>query len=284
MGTQNLPEMGAEKLAEGVWVFRSRGFAGMLSTLIALDGDEALLIDPPMFAAEADEIRKFAEEWGLEVNWLAITHAHGDHAYGMFHFPDSLVVAQQNFWPFWVRNAPAEEEYFRRVLPGFNPPEVRPPNLLFPGRLSLNFARQVLFRAAPGHSPDGLMAELPEEGIWIMGDTVIGIPFLASGDRKRLLQTLKSLKRRWDGETIVMGHDRVLRGGEALEMIESNIRYLRDLEEAVREAIEAGKGLEEVLGMDLDEFGIPEDAIGELTRGLHKVNLRKVYEELIKEM
>jgi glyoxylase-like metal-dependent hydrolase (beta-lactamase superfamily II) len=272
-----------EEIAEGVWVFRSAGFAGQLSTLVSL-GEEALLVDPPMFREEADEIRAFARGRGLKISWLVLTHAHGDHAYGMAHFPEALVIAHREFWPFWERTAPIEAEYFARVLPGYRPPPLRAPNITFSQDLSPTLgARRLLFRHAPGHSPDGLVVELPDEGIWIAGDTVIPIPYLASGDREELLTTLRRLLSRWAGETIVMGHDRVLRGEEAQAAIECNVRYLEQLEEAVRSALAEGKNRGEVLRIPLSAFGIPEDALSGLAKELHRVNLDQTYKEFVRD-
>lgn len=237
-------------------------------------------MDPPMFRAEAEGIREFARAQGLEISWLAVTHAHGDHAYGMAHFPDALVIAHREFWPFWKRTAPLEADYFARALPDFRPPPLRPPNVTFAEELAPDLGRGLLFRHAPGHSPDGLVLELPEERIWIVGDTVIPVPYLASGDRRRLIATLKGLLARWGGETIVMGHDRVLEGEEARTVIECNIRYLEQLEERVRGAISQGCPRGDVLKMPLSEFGVPEDALGGLAGTLHRVNLDRVYQEL----
>jgi len=266
-------------LAPGVWVFRSQGFAGLLSSLIAL-GEDALLVDPPMFREEAAGIQAFAQSQGLEVSWLAITHAHGDHAYGMTHFPDALVIAQREFWPFWERTAPIEAEYFARALPGFRPPPLRPPHVTFAEELAPKLGRKLLFRHAPGHSPDGLLVELREEKIWICGDTVIPIPYLASGDRVELISTLQGLLTRWDGETIVMGHDRVLGGEGARAAIECNLHYLERLGEAVSTALARGATRGEILRIPVSQFGIPEDALSGLAGELHRVNLDRVYQEL----
>ena len=280
------PKAEAEKplaVAQGVWAFRSAGFAGQVSTLISL-GEEALVVDPPMFRAEAEGIRAFAQKQGLRITWLALTHAHGDHAYGMAHFPEALVIAHREFWPFWGQAALQEAEYFARVLPGYRPPPLREPNLAFDRELSLLLgSRRLILRHTPGHSPDGLVVELPGERIWICGDTVIPIPYLASGDRVELLRTLRKLLSCWRGETIVMGHDRVLRGEEAGVAIERNTGYLESLGEVVQEALAKGASREEVRRIPLSAFGIPKDALGGLAAELHRVNLDRTYKEFARD-
>ena len=272
--------MGPEGIAEGIWVFRSR-FAEMLSVLIALDGRRAVLVDPPMFAAEAEGIRTFAGERGLTVDFLVLTHAHGDHIYGATYFPGALVLAHRNFWDFWREIEAADRDFFSRSLPGYDIPEVRCPHLLLAHGTRMRFGRELAFAHVPGHSPDGLMVELPWEGIWIVGDTVLRIPLISSGSHGELLATLRGLSRRFRGETIVPGHGEVLRGAEARRLLQDNIRYLERLGEEVGRAISAGKGLREVEEtLPLARFGVPEEAVGGLAAWIHRENPRRAYAEL----
>ena len=94
------------------------------------------------------------------------------------------------------------------------------------------------------------------------------------------METLRGLLARWDGEAIAMGHERVLFGEEAREMIECNIRYLARLGEAVAAALAGGATRGEILKIPLSQFGIPEDALSGLAGELHRVNLAQVYREL----
>lgn len=275
----NWGAMLSQEIGEGVWVFRSR-FADMLSTLVQLDGRRAALVDPPMFADEADEIRGFAGERGLSIEFLVITHAHGDHAYGIAHFPDALVLAQSRFWEYWREIEATDRVFFSRLLPEYVIPELRCPNLLLANGSRLRFERELSFRHVPGHSPDGLLVELPAEGIWIAGDTVLRIPFISSGERTELLMTLRELGGRFRGEAIVPGHGRVLRGEEARRLLAENILYLERLGTEVERAVREGGGLEEAVAIPLTRFGIPEGAVGGLAAWIHRENLKKVYEEL----
>ncbi len=271
--------MGFEVIAEGVWVFRSR-FADMLSTLVQLDGGRAALVDPPMFADEAEGLKRFARERELSVDFLVLTHAHGDHIYGVAHFPDALVLAQSRFWEYWREIEATDRGFFSRFLPDYRIPEVRCPHLLLAHGSRMRFQRELVFTHVPGHSPDGLMIELPTEGIWIAGDTVLRIPFISSGERTELLMTLRALGERFRGKAIVPGHGRVLRGEEARRLLAENIHYLERLGPEVERAVRDGGGLEEAVAIPLTRFGIPEEAVGGLAAWIHRENLKKVYEEL----
>jgi len=272
--------VGPEAIAEGIWVFRSR-FAEMLSTLIRLDADHAVLVDPPMFADEAEGIRRFARERGLSVDFLVLTHAHGDHIYGAVHFPGTLTLAHRDFWDFWREIEAMDREFFSRFLPDYGIPEVRCPHLLLAHGSRMRFQRELVFAHVPGHSPDGLMVELPGEGIWIAGDTVLPVPLVSSGSLRRLHATLLDLLGRFHGGTIVPGHGEVVRDGTARRLLEGNVRYLERLGEEVGRAISAGKDLREVEGsLPLARFGIREDAVGGLAAWIHRENLRRAYTEL----
>lgn len=267
------------EIAPRVWVFRSEGFAEQLATLIAL-GEEALVVDPPMFREEAVRIGEFAQAQGLEVKWLALTHAHGDHSYGMAFFPNAIAIAQREFWSTWRRLAPLEAEYFTRVLPRYQIPALREPDISFKEELRLKRAgREVVFRHAPGHSPDGMWVELPAERLWIMGDTALPIPYLASGDREELRCTLARLLNGWRGGTLVLGHHQVATGEEARRVFEVNLRYLELLPRKVASAIKEGKSKREVLALSLSEFGISAAGWEKLAQELHRVNLELTWEE-----
>ncbi len=266
-------------IAEGVWVFRSR-FAEMLSTLVAVGGGRGILVDPPMFAPEAEAIRRLAEREGITITWLAITHAHGDHAYGMVHFPEALVVTHQRFWGFWKEIEAEDRAFFARYLPSYSPPELREPNIRFAEELELVLQRRLTLTHAPGHTPDGITVELSQERILIAGDTVLRIPFISSGRIRELRSTLEGLLKDFGEGLLVPGHGDVVKGKEARDLLEDNIRYLERLENEVREAVRLGEGLEEVERIPLRDFGIPEGAVGGLAAWIHRENLRAAYREL----
>ncbi|MGY4706818.1 MBL fold metallo-hydrolase [Candidatus Bipolaricaulota sp. J31] len=271
--------MSPAEIGENIWVFRSR-FVNMLSTLIRLDGERAALVDPPMFADEADEIRGFAGERGFSIVFLILTHAHGDHAYGIAHFPDALVLAQSLFWEFWREIEAADRGFFSRFLPGYELPELRCPNLLLADGSRLRFARELVFRHVPGHSPDGLLVELPEERVWIAGDTVIPTPLISSGSLRELRETLRTLLREFPGGILVPGHGEVLRGEAAREAISANLAYLARLEEVIKRAMAAGMELKALLEVPPQKLGLGSKNPDIVELWIHRENLRRAYEEL----
>lgn len=238
------------------------------------------MVDPPLFPDEARAIQDFADGKGLRIEWLLVTHAHGDHACGMAYFPEASVIAHEGFWTFWKAIELQDRRFFSQVLPGIELPILRHPNFLVGDRMSISFARDLIVRHVPGHSPDGLMVELPEEGLWIAGDTVIPLPLVSSGSIGELLHTLRGLLGRWRGESIIPGHGKVLSGEEARKAMEDNINYLVSLREAVAEAIVRGKGRDEILRIPLADFGIPGATMAGLAAWIHRENLKRAYEEL----
>lgn len=252
----------------------------MLSVLVSMGEGKAILIDPPLFADEAHAIAAFARKAGLGIWALIVSHAHGDHSYGMAHFPGVPVVAHRTFWEFYQKIRPIDEEFFRKAIPGYEPPGSRRPNILVEERLGISFRRKILIFHAPGHSPDGLLVEIEGEGIWIAGDTVIPVPLISSGSLGKLRRTLEDLLAHWRGETIVPGHGEIMEGGAARGALVRNLEYLEVLEKAVTEALGAGKGLPELEAMPLDRFGISPKDVGGLASWIHHENLRRAYEEL----
>ena len=271
--------MERERIVDGVWVFRSR-FAEMLSTLIDMGRGRAVLVDPPMFADEAAGIQGFAQGEGLRIEYLVVTHAHGDHAYGTAHFPETPIIAHTGFWEFWREVEAADRGFFSRFLPGYEPPRVRPPNFLLADGSRIVFGRELVLRHVPGHSPDGILLEIPGEGIWIAGDTVIPVPLISSGSLRGLRETLRGLLEAFPGGILVPGHGGVLRGDAAREAIAANLEYLRRLEEAVERAIAAGMGLGELLSSPLDRLGLTAGRPDAVELWIHRENLKRAYAEL----
>ncbi len=264
---------------QGIWIFRSR-FAETISTLVEASAGEALIVDPPVFPDEAEEVREFSREMKLAIKRVVVTHAHGDHSYGTVHFPEAELIAHASLWDFWKEIKEVDREFFARFLPGFEPPEIRPPDITFREELRLDTGTEIFLRHAPGHSPDSVLVELPGKGVWIAGDTVIPIPLIASGSLFELLGTLKGLLKRFRGQTIIPGHGRPLKGKAARAAIEGNIRYLEMLRERVAVEIDRGSSLDEVLRLGPEKFGISARNMGGLGLWIHRENLKKAYSEL----
>ncbi|HEY4018226.1 MAG TPA: MBL fold metallo-hydrolase, partial [Pseudonocardiaceae bacterium] len=68
-----------------------------LSSTLVYGDAEAVLVDPPMTIAQAEQVAEWVSGFGVRLRGIYITHAHGDHWYGtttlLDRFPDTPVYA-----------------------------------------------------------------------------------------------------------------------------------------------------------------------------------------------
>lgn len=84
-----------------------RMWSPIASTLIAGERD-AVLVDPPMTAAQADALVAWLDRQGKNVTTIYITHGHGDHWFGISavlrRFPQARAVATAGVVAYMERN------------------------------------------------------------------------------------------------------------------------------------------------------------------------------------
>ena len=88
----DIPPPVMTELADGVW----RYFGFFSSSLVVIDGDQALIVDPsnPLLAASLkEEIAKITDQ---PVTTIVLTHEHYDHVGGTSVFPDATVICHRN--------------------------------------------------------------------------------------------------------------------------------------------------------------------------------------------
>ena len=264
------------KLHDTLYFYREGGMLDCNTYLIK--GEKTMIVDVGLDKNLPSLISALQKD-GIgpqTVDIITNTHLHIDHTWANEDFKEKsgarieIAPIQKKYYAVSVRQT---SQFF-----GITPVEFKEDGLI-DSAINLGTV-EIDVIPTPGHSPDGLLVELPAEKIWICGDTVIPIPYLASGDRGQLMETLRGLLSSWAGEAVVMGHDRVLFGEEARGMIECNIRYLARLGKVVAAALAGGTTRGEILKIPLSQFGIPEDALSGLAGELHRVNLDQVYREL----
>jgi glyoxylase-like metal-dependent hydrolase (beta-lactamase superfamily II) len=102
------------------------------------------------------------------------------------------------------------------------------PNLTFSTDLNIDLGEMmVTFHTLPGHTPDAIVAFLPEQGILLGGDT-LETPFPVVNDDSPVEQWIENLSR-WEKDkrvkTVIPAHGVI--GGP--EIIRNNIKYLKSL-------------------------------------------------------
>lgn len=228
------PDHETTEIVEGVYEFRWQTH----NSFFVVTPEGVVAFDPiSMEAAEryAGEIRRHMEGGGLRA--LVYSHHHADHATGapaLFGgLNEAPILAHEN------AHAPLAERA---------DPDLPPPDVTFTERMVLRLGGRTLelHYLGEGHGDDVIVAYLPEERVVFAVDFVqhdmVGFRDLAGTRYPELLEAMERLQA-LDYERIVFGHgppgDR--------QAVERQIRYYRDLEEAVSEAIDAGLTEEEAV-------------------------------------
>ena len=166
---------------------------GMLASNCIILGDEqsraGAVIDP---GDEAPHILNTIERLGLRVGAIVLTHAHIDHASGVYE------VKQATGAPLYMNHAdlPLYEQMdaFAAWL-GVQPPKRAAIDHDAPGGATIAFGGiSMTVLHTPGHSPGGISLWIPGEKVVLTGDTLfrdsIGRSDLPGGDGRLLLRSL----------------------------------------------------------------------------------------------
>lgn len=171
------------------------------------DNGEAFAVDP---GGPADEVAGFIEDNKLKLNWIILTHGHGDHIGGISDLrhkslngvavhekdADYLTSACKNFSTY--TGTPVEFAKADRLL--------NDGDLLKIGEMEV----KVIF--TPGHTQGGisLLASQGEEKLLFSGDTLfarsVGRTDLPGGDEETLVQSLRKLNKLPSGLKVYPGH------------------------------------------------------------------------------
>ena len=175
--------------------------------LLRKDGsDRSLIVDP---GDEAPRILEAAEELGVTIDGILLTHTHFDHIGAV------APVAKATGAPVWCPEVevPVLADINAYVpWPGFGPYENYEADHTISGGEHLSLAGleiDVVF--TPGHSPGHVTFAIPEASALFSGDVLfqgsIGRTDLPYGDAPRLMQSISELLEAYPDETTVFpGH------------------------------------------------------------------------------
>ena len=207
---------------------------------------ESFLIDSPVLPDELAMLASVLEQSRFPpLAGLLATHADWDHVLGPLAFPQAaLGMAESSAERLAAEPGAAQralrafddELYLERPRPlGLGAPQALP----VPGRCEIG-ERELELHATAGHTGDGMAIYVPWAGVLIAGDylSAIEIPMLgAGGGVAPYLDTLARLRPLLAASAhVVPGHGPVLSGAAALEVLEQDLAYLRDLRERGPEA------------------------------------------------
>ena len=167
--------------------------AGVLSVNCYVVGDErsgkAAVIDP---GGDADKIIKSLEENGYELEYIILTHAHGDHIGGVAELQAitkaPLYIHQDDLY---ILKDKSKNYSSHMAMPEV---ELSTENLLQDGTILPLGNESLRIIHTPGHSPGGICVLV--DNLLFTGDTLfsnsIGRTDLEGGDYDQLIQSIKN--------------------------------------------------------------------------------------------
>lgn len=248
---------------------------------IFVRNSDVILIDPGLSQPEIDALAQFIRDHKWQVDTIILTHCHWDHVLGASTWPGAKLVAQRAFrdsahnYAERVRRIIAKTPDLGRTEP-FNMPE---PGELFDNSMSLELDDWAFeLRHTPGHAPDHLFVRETATGtVWtadMLSDEEIPYVIDNLGDYVRTMAKINAE----DFRMIVPCH-----GSPAQDLVEIRARiendrtYINELHGRVRDAVKAGKSMQETAALCAD---IPYRQSVDNNRGAHRVNVESAYAEL----
>ena len=240
-------------LGGGIRVRRSAAYA--MNSVLLLDPDHTVIVDPGVLPSELDDMKRAVDEAAPEQVTLFFTHAHWDHVLGLPWWPKARIVAHDRFGA-EVRRDRAKildeatklaAEHGEQWSAGFEPFVPHEP------MSGMRFAKlgswRVVWRDAPGHCDSSLNLHLPEARTLLAGDMLsdIEIPWLnrPPAAYRATLEALVPLAANDAIETLIPGHGAIARDAEAVRArLRRDLDYLDALEAGVAEAKREGLSLE----------------------------------------
>jgi glyoxylase-like metal-dependent hydrolase (beta-lactamase superfamily II) len=188
------------------------------------------------------------------IRFLVNTSYHGDHAYGNYLFPESTVIIQHPATKRYMEENFEDDRRFMIGLmgegKGIERVQARTADIAVPEMLSVHLGDRTVEVRHFGfaQTPGDLVVWTPDAKVLWVGNMIQApspaLPWLLEGRHKETIATLARVRDFLpEDATIIPGHGRPMRRVD----IEFPIRYLRQLDDAVRAAINEGRSVEATL-------------------------------------
>jgi len=205
---------------------------------IIRSGDEAFVVDSPVFPDELDVLPALLEQAGFRFSGLLVTHGDWDHLLGRLAFPGAALGCAETT----AARLTGEPGAAARDLRRFDGEHyvVRPAPLSLgqvealpvPGHLGLG-EHELELHPAEGHTADGMAILAPWANVLVCGDYLspVELPMLSEGgSRSAYLATLRRLEPLVHRAAVVVpGHGEPLDQVRALALLREDVAYLEQL-------------------------------------------------------
>lgn len=274
--------MRRERVSDDIYVFTSDLYAQVTASAV-VTREGIVVIDTLPFPVETQELIDYLNSLKQgPIKYLVNTHWHGDHTNGNYLFGESVqLVCHKRCQVAMQEYSPAALAEAKETTPLLEQAALRIPDIVFEdGEMVLHVGNKSIEMAlTPGHTLDSTVAYVREDKVLLAADTVMPVPYFVWGDRRQFAGSLELLKD-YNLESIVQGHGEVLLRGEIPLAIDSNIKYLKTLEEKIARIVEKGKGREALDRLSIDDCGKSRIPLNGLVQDLHRANVYALYEEL----
>jgi hydroxyacylglutathione hydrolase len=214
------------------------------SSMLLIDGDEAVAVDPGVTQAEIEGVRERAGSEGARVVAVVATHGDFDHVAGIATFPEAEAVMGSRTAARIASGAAKRELAEEGATLGLSwPGSPRCDRVLRVGRRERVGPFEIETMSLEGHTDDGIGLRLRDPDVLIVGDYLspIEYPFVyySTVAYRSTLAGLAELLRSDPPALVVPGHGAPLDADSALEIAESDLAYLHALRHAVAGSIAA---------------------------------------------
>ncbi|AIF69931.1 zinc-dependent hydrolase [Palaeococcus pacificus DY20341] len=240
--------MALRELGDGLYLY-----PGSPSTMIKVHEGKAVLIDVGHGSGRHKDLKREVKKLGVEIEALMATHGHADHISVVPKLEKPLFIHR---FEFSVAESPLNRElltFGSKAPKGFLvyqfPQEVKA-HVIFEWDDELFGLRTIKL---DGHSP-GMTGFLDKDnGVLYAGDSffgekiiqAVGAPYLI--DPELFKASIKELHNYANkGFTIIPSHGRMVRGGEALEVLDFNLKRVEEIEEKILELLEKPMSISEL--------------------------------------
>jgi cyclase len=257
---------------------KSIPFGGSNNIWIVFE-DYVVVIDANFPKEAGDVIAAVKKTTDKPIRYVLDTHHHGDHAYGnaVFAKAGASIVAQTNCARLLRVDGPKDFAEAGRGPTGrsdVRDSTLRVPNLVFDDKLVLEDGKQrveFLFRGH-AHTAGDAFAYLPKHKILCTGDACVNgaFNFMGHADSASWIRVLEAVHQ-LDVAMVCPGHGPIA----GKELLEKQRRYFVELRQQVRQGIDQGKQIDDIVkSMDMPWY---KEWTG-ITPAVE--NIRHVYDEL----